>query len=518
MKVNVPGLLFIDTPGHETFGNLRSRGSLLCDIAIVVVDAFKGFEPQTIQSLKFLREHKIPFVVGLNKIDKIFNFQSSPNRIISDVIHDQKDKAVKMVIEDQIKNSVTQFAEIGINACPYYKNRDHKNYINIVPISAKTGDGIADLLMLVVQLTQNLMKNRISKKGEFRANVLDVKKVESIGTCLDIILVDGKLKLGDQLVVCTIDGPLVSNVKRIVSSRNSQSSEVEGTSVSLISTQHDLNGVIPGSQVLLVAPGSNKEQLMKSVMSDINSIYKKLAKTGVYVAAKSLGSLESFIEHLGTMKIPISGFCIGSVNKKDITKASVMLERKPEYAIVLAFDAKVTPEAVDAAKELGVSILEDNILYHLSDRFETHLKKHKDSKKQKQQHQLMFPCVLKIDPDCIFKKSDPIIIGVEVAEGQLRVGTQINVAMEGKPVGTVGRVTSIQSNHKDVEVARAGKSVAIKLESNADRKLIYGRHFDHTATLYSAITPESSATVLELCKEELTEEDEKLLRKLENFP
>ncbi|EER13663.1 eukaryotic translation initiation factor 5B, putative, partial [Perkinsus marinus ATCC 50983] len=214
--LQLPGLLIIDTPGHESFNNLRVRGSSLCDIAILVVDIMHGLEPQTIESLELLRNRKCPFIIALNKIDRLYQWRSSANRPSRDSLKAQKDY-VKHEFDDRLKRIQLQLAERGLNTAVYWENHDVRRDVSIVPTSAVTGEGVPDLLYLIVKLTQTLMAKKITRQPDlFQCTVLEVKNIEGLGTTIDVILVNGRIKETDQICVCTLAGPVVTTIRALL--------------------------------------------------------------------------------------------------------------------------------------------------------------------------------------------------------------------------------------------------------------------------------------------------------------
>jgi len=177
----LPGLLIIDTPGHESFNNLRTRGSSLCDIAILVIDIKHGLERQTIESLQIIKNRKTPFIVALNKVDALYEWKSIPNAPIRESLKAQKKNVIQQ-FEQKVKETQTQLMEHGINSELYYKNKDFTSCLSLVPTSAHTGEGIPDLLALMCQLTQKHMVKKLTYKTQIQCTILEVKVVEGHGT------------------------------------------------------------------------------------------------------------------------------------------------------------------------------------------------------------------------------------------------------------------------------------------------------------------------------------------------
>lgn len=215
MKYKLPGLLIIDTPGHESFSNLRTRGSSLCDIAILVVDIMHGLEPQTIESINILKSMKTPFVVALNKIDRLYDWQTNSRKDVRDILKSQTINT-QNEFEKRTKDVILQFAEQGLNAALFYENPDPRSYINLVPTSAITGEGMGNLLYLIVDSCQTWLAKRLMYSEELQATVLEVKAIPGLGTTLDCILINGKLRGGETLIVAGTDGPITTQIRSLL--------------------------------------------------------------------------------------------------------------------------------------------------------------------------------------------------------------------------------------------------------------------------------------------------------------
>ncbi|KAH8024708.1 hypothetical protein HPB51_001037 [Rhipicephalus microplus] len=334
--LKIPGLLIIDTPGHESFSNLRSRGSSLCDMAILVVDLMHGLEPQTIESLNMLRSRKTPFVVALNKVDRLYDWKGNRNKDITDVLKAQS-RNTRLEFEERTREVVLQFAEQGLNAALFHENKDLKSFVSLVPTSALSGDGMGNLISLIVDLTQNMMAKRISFSEELQATVLEVKAIPGLGTTIDVILVNGTLREGDTMVLAGHEGPFTTPIRSLlmpqplkelrVKNPYQEYKEVKGAQGVKIAAK-DLDKAIAGLQVLIAKHADEVEVLKEEVARALKEVMSgfKLAERGVYVQASTLGSLEALLEFLRVSKIPYSGIRIGPVVKKDVMKASIMLE------------------------------------------------------------------------------------------------------------------------------------------------------------------------------------------------
>lgn len=528
-KLKVPGLLVIDTPGHESFTNLRSRGSGLCDIAILVVDIMHGLEPQTIESLNLLKMRNTEFIVALNKVDRLYGWKICRNAPIVKAMK-QQTKDVQNEFNRRLSQIITQFMEQGLNTELYYKNKEMGETFSIVPTSAITGEGIPDLLLLLVQWTQKTMIEKLTFSNEVQCTVLEVKVVEGHGTTIDVVLVNGILHEGDQIVVCGMQGPIVTSIRALLTPHPMKELRVKGTYLhhkeikaaqGIKITGQGLEHAVAGTALYVVGPNDDVEDIKELAMEDMKSVMSRIDRSGegVCVQASTLGSLEALLAFLKTpaVNIPVSGISIGPVHKKDVMKASVMLEKKKEFATILAFDVKVTPEARELADEVGVKIFIADIIYHLFDQFKAYIENLKEEKKKEASDEAVFPCVLKIMPNCIFNKKDPIVLGVDVLDGIVKIGTPI--CIPDKDFIDIGRIASIEINKKQIDVAKKGQMVAIKIVGTnpEEQQKMYGRHFEMEDALVSHITRRSIDILKANYRDDLSMEDWKLVLKLKNL-
>lgn len=449
-EFKVPGLLVIDTPGHESFTNLRSRGSSLCNIAVLVVDIMHGLEPQTLESMRLLRDRKTPFIVALNKIDRLYGWKKIENNGFQDSMALQN-KGVQNEFRDRLEKTKVAFAEQGFNAELFHENKSMAKNVSLVPTSAHTGEGIPDMLKLLVSLTQERMTNKLMYLSEVECTVLEVKVIEGLGTTIDVVLSNGVLREGDRIVLCGINGAIATNIRALltpaplkelrIKSQYVHNQEVKA-SLGVKIAANDLEHAIAGSRLLVVGPGDDEEDLEEEVMSDIENLLGKVDTTGrgVSVQASTLGSLEALLEFLKVSKIPVANISIGPVYKRDVMQAGVMLEKAKEYAVMLCFDVKIDKEAQQYADDVGVKIFTADIIYHLFDDFTNHMAQLVEQKKEDSKLLAVFPCVL--NTIHVFNKKDPIVIGVDVIEGSLRLLTPI-AAVRTNPVTNVKEIVNL---------------------------------------------------------------------------
>ncbi|OWF43780.1 eukaryotic translation initiation factor 5B-like [Mizuhopecten yessoensis] len=522
-ELKVPGLLIIDTPGHESFSNLRSRGSSLCDIAILVVDIMHGLEPQTIESINLLKLRKTPFIIALNKVDRLYQWKPMPQTDIVNVIKKQNPQT-KGEFDKRSREVITQMAEQGLNSALFFENKNPKEYISLVPTSAHSGDGMGNLIALLCELSQTMLAKRLSYCTELQATVMEVKALHGLGTTIDVILVNGKLREGDLMVVPGTEGPIVTQIRgllmpqpmrelRVKSQWEHHKEVLAAQGVKIIAK--DMEKAVAGLP-LYVAKNQDeteyyKEELSAALKEALNSI--KLSERGVFVQASTLGSLEALLEFLKVSNIPYAGINIGPVHRKDIMKASIMLEHDTQYATILAFDVRVEREAQEMADNLGVTIFTADIIYNLFDKFIAYRNAIKKKNQDLYRHIAVFPCKVRILPQFIFNSRDPIVCGVIIEDGFLKEGTPLCVP--SKEFLDIGRVTSVEANHKHVDIARKGMEVCIKVEPlPGDTPKMFGRHFDETDMLTSKISRNSIDAVKNYFREDMLKQDWQLMLEL----
>ncbi|CAK1361084.1 Eukaryotic translation initiation factor 5B [Cercospora beticola] len=527
-EFKVPGLLVIDTPGHESFTNLRSRGSSLCNIAILVVDIMHGLEPQTLESMKLLRDRKTPFIVALNKIDRLYGWKPIANNGFRDSLSLQK-SSVQGEFHDRLEKTKLAFAEQGFNAELFYENKSMAKFVSLVPTSAHTGEGIPDMLKLLITLTQERMTKQLMYLTEVEATILEVKVIEGLGTTIDVVLSNGILNEGDRIVLCGTDGPITTDIRALLTPAEMKELRIKSQYVhnkqvkAAIGVKIAANGLdtaIAGSRLLVMKDKNDEdeqEELEDEVMGDLENLMSRISKTGrgVTVQASTLGSLEALLEFLRVSKIPVANISIGPVHKRDVITASTMLEKAKEYAVMLCFDVKVDKEAHEMAEQMGVKIFMADIIYHLFDSFTDHMSKLAAQKKEESKMLAVFPCVLR--PVAVFNKKDPIVVGVDVVEGNLRLHTPIAVVKQNSVTGvkdifTLGRVVSIERDHKQLDICKKGQpSVAVKIEGSNQPG--YGRQLEDKDVLYSHISRASIDTLKQFYRDEVTKDEWALIAK-----
>ncbi|TGZ59863.1 hypothetical protein CRM22_008852 [Opisthorchis felineus] len=525
-QLRVQGLLIIDTPGHESFSNLRVRGSSLCDLAILVVDLMHGLEEQTKESIRILRSRKTPFVVALNKIDRLYGWNSNPAQDVQTTLKNQE-QMTKNDFDDHFKKVVQDFALMELNVKMFYENDNPDEFVSMVPTSAHTGDGMGDLLSALCMHLQDRLAKRLAFSEELHASVMEVKELHGLGTTIDIIVVNGYLHEGDTIVLAGQEGPIATQVRGLLQPAPMAELRVKGTyqhmkeikgaqGVKLIAK--DLDKALAGLPLYVATDLGEELYFKEEVCRGLKEALKAIAVApiGVYVVASTLGSLESLLVYLKSVEIPYAGINIGTVHKKDVMKASVMVEREPKWAVILAFDVKIDRDAQKLAADLNVRIFTSEIIYRLQTQMEEYIEDLKRGNRRKHRDLAVYPCKLRILPDMVFNKRAPIVVGVHIEAGVLRENTPICVP--SRECVHLGRVFSIEFNHKPLQEARTGQEVCIRIDPlDGETPKLYGRHFDHNDLLVSKISRESIDVMKEHFRSDLTKEDWRLMVELKKL-
>lgn len=515
-KLDIPGLLFIDTPGHELFSNLRRRGGSVADLAILVIDVNEGIMPQTVESIEILKSRKTPFIVAANKIDKIPGWRPYLDEPIIESIKRQNPSVVKR-LEAMIYRLAGQLAEKGINADYFERVRDFMSTVPIVPVSAKTGEGIPELLAILAGMAQRYMTERLRyAEGTAKGVVLEVKEQPGYGTALDVVLYDGVIREKDIFIVAGINGPLVSRVRAILMPKPLTDIRVAKTDLVPVKEVYAAAGVrvtapnideaIAGSPFYVVPSETEIENYKKMLLEEVSAIRIKKDINGVIVKADTLGTLEALIEALLRKSIPIRIADVGPLTRREVIEASIVAKNDKYLGVVLLFNVKMLPDAEELTKKENIKIFSGNIIYKLVEDYLNWVEEEKKRELQKELESIVLPVKIKILPGFVFRRSDPAIVGVEVLGGVLRSGTPL-MRIDGK---NVGEVLQIQHMGAPVKEARKGQEVAISIKGH----IMVGRHIKEGDILYSDIPISHIKIIMDKLKTTLDEDSLQVLKEI----
>jgi translation initiation factor 5B len=511
MDLAIPGLLLIDTPGHAAFTNLRKRGGNLADIAILVIDVNDGVKPQTLEAIDILKHYKTPFIIAANKIDMINGWRASQDSCSLLKNIQQQDENVITAFETKLYNLVASLSGQGFQSERFDRVEDYTKQIAIVPCSAKTGEGIAELLMVIAGLAQKFLESALtySAHGAAKGTILEVKKDKGLGTTLDVIIYDGTLKVGDEIVIGGLGEPIVTKVKALFQplplnemrdkkAKYAQVKEVTaatGVKISAIG----IDDAVAGMPLRSVK--ENIEKAKEAVMAEVSEVSLETSQVGIVAKADSLGSLEAMMIILKEKGIPVKKLAIGPITHKDTLDAASNFEKDPLLSVVLGFNVVLSPDVNE--KEAVAKIITGDVIYSIIE----HLEQWRDEERKKQQKlelsQVTMPAKIQLLKGYVFRASNPAVIGVEILGGTLKVDTPI---MKGGQVITT--VRSIQLEKESITSAVKGKQVAVSLDN-----VTVGRQIKEGDILFSATSEEDYRKLKDL-KKNITPADIEILKEI----
>jgi translation initiation factor 5B len=513
-EIEIPGLLIVDTPGHEAFTNLRRRGGSVADIAILVIDILRGFEAQTYECIEILKARKTPFIVAVNKIDRVSGWKSQPATPFLKAYAAQ-DAYVKESLDNRLYEIMGTFSREGFRTDRFDHIKDFTSTIALVPTSAKTGEGLNELLMVLVGLAQQYLKKQLqTTKGPAKGSVLEVKEEPGLGLTLNIIIYDGALQKDDLIVVGGKEKPIVTHIRAILVPKpldeirdpRDRFSSVDrvfaAAGVKIVAS--GLEGALAGAPLYAVPPGEEPKKYAKLVTDEIKKIRIATDVEGAVLKADTLGSLEAIAEILKQNNVQVRIADVGDVSKRDVVEASVVKEHEPLYGVILAFNVKILPDAAEEAEIRNVHVFKEQIIYHLIDNYLKWLKSQREAKLEQEFEKLVKPVKIRIMEGYVFRRAKPAIFGVEILGGQLIPKYSLIRAEDG---ADIGEVQQIQDKGKAIPEAKQGMQVAVSMD-----KPIVGRHVFEKDILYVKVSEHDAKALLTTHLDKLTEDEQEVLK------
>jgi len=481
MKLEIPGFLFIDTPGHAAFTNLRKRGGSLADLAILVIDINEGIKPQTAEVIQILKFNKTPFIIALNKIDNISGWRTNKSNEISLQRNIESQPInVKSLFDERYMTIAGALSSYGFDADLFYNITDFTKKICLVPCSARTGEGIQELMMMLCGLSQKYLAERLKMGEDAKGIILEVKKDKS-NDYVEAILYDGELKKNDEIAVADIEGnPIITKVRSMEEIQplsikfNAKEKVMAATGIRMqFSEKLD---ILPGMPFLLYK--QDKEKVKEIFKKELTETIKT-QNNGIIAKADSLGSLEALLVLLKQSNIPVLKAGIGNINKNDFSSAKANLEINELDAIILGFNVSINKDAEELLKENAkIKVLAEEVVYKLIENLEKfRIEKKKEIEKEKLM-EVAALCKLEILHQYVFRITKPAIFGVKISAGKLTPNINFIDEEENK----IGRVKNIQSDKNSVPEASEGMEVAVSFPGTNYEKELKGKNF-----LYSDI-------------------------------
>ncbi len=512
--IEIPGLMVIDTPGHEAFTNLRRRGGSVADIAILVVDVLRGFEAQTYECIEILKARKTPFIVAVNKTDRVPGWKAQPDASFMKS-YVKQDTYVKEDLDNRLYEIMGTFSRLKLSTDRFDRVRDFTSTVALVPVSAKTGEGLNELLMVLIGLTQQYLKKQLqTTEGAAKGSVLEIKEEPGLGLTLNTIIYDGTLQKDDLIVVGGKEKPIVTRIRAILLPKpldemrdpRDKFSSVDcvyaAAGVKIVASE--LEGALAGTPLYAVAPGETPEKYVHMIEDEIKKIRITTQVEGVIIKADTLGSLEAIAEILKTNNIRVRIADVGDVSKRDIIEAGAVKSHEPLLGVILAFGVKILPDAEQEAANRGVKIFKEQIVYHMIENYLDWVKSKSQAKIEQELEKLTRPAKIQIIPGYIFRRAKPAIFGAEVLAGIIKPKVFLIRAEDGEDVG---ELQQIQDKGKNVGEATRGMQVAVSMD-----KPTIGRHLFEKDKLYVKV-PEPDVRIFQTTyADQLNQEEQDTLK------
>ena len=492
-EFDLPGLLFIDTPGHHAFTTLRSRGGALSDIAVLVVDVNDGFQPQTVEAVRILDRTETPFVVAANKVDAVPGWKTNPDAPFRETFAEQSER-VQNDVENALYEIIGDLHDNGFQADRYDRVDDFRSTIGVVPVSAETGEGIPDLLMVLVGLAQRFLKESLTTlpDGPGEGTVVEVKEKKGLGTTVDVLVYDGVVEVGDTVVVGGQLDPIVTEVRALLEppekveiteeddfDRVDRVVAAEGVKVAA----PELDDAMAGAPFVVVGD-EELDDVVERVRNEMDEIGVETSEDGVVVKADTVGSVEAVAKALDDADVPIMTASEGAVSRRDIVDAETANEQ--EHRAVIAFNVDVLDDAREYADEDLVELFEGDVIYRLVEEYEEWVESMEEERAENVLESVVLPAKFRVMHDHVFRQSDPAVVGARVLSGTLE--RNVSVERMGENVGVV---QGIQSQGEDIDEAGQGEEVSVAIDGPT-----VGRDLKEGDVLYTSV-PEKHAKALE---------------------
>ena len=511
MEFTIPGLLAIDTPGHEAFSNLRKRGGSISDIAVLVVDINEGFKAQTREAISMLKQFKVPFIVAANKIDLLPGWKTNKTICFNESFKSQQ-QHVQDELDNQLYRLVISLADYGFEAERYDRVDDFTKKVGIVPVSGLTGEGIGELLMLLTGLAQKFLeqKLKIEVSGPAKGSILEVKEIKGLGKTIDVILYDGIIRAGDRIVVGGIDGPIVTRVKALLKPSPLKELREKGNfehlkevsaAAGIKISAPELDKAVAGMSVEVANTEESLQRAKEEISKELKSILFEKDEEGVIIKADSVGAIEALIGLFKQINLPIKKAGIGQITKNDIVEAGLIKSKNKLLGVVFTFNTEISREVELMAEDNGIKIFKADIIYTIFENYKDWKQQQEEGDKKQALEKLTWPGKIKILKGFVFRQSNPAVFGVEIS-GRIRTKVRL-IKKDGKEVG---EIKEIQNEGKSVSEAKAGERVAVSVMGPT-----IGRQINEEEELFVFI-PKSHLEIIESkFANELSAEEHKLI-------
>ncbi len=516
IKLKIPGILIVDTPGHAAFLNLRARGTSVADIAIVVVDVHAGFQPQTFESMRLLKQRKIPFLVAANKIDRVAGWKSKEGEQFSSTLKKQTVDTQK-ALDRHLYEIMGELSKLSYPSDRYDRIRDYTEIVAIVPTSAKTHEGIQDLFLVLSGLAQQfLLKKLVYSEGLGEGTILEVTEETGMGKTINVIVHKGTFSKTDTIVFGGKDKAHKAKIRALLEPKELDEMRDPREKFNSIDMVHAAAGVkitgsglseaVAGAPVMVANTEEEIENAFKTIEEELKVIKIDIDKEGIIIKTDTLGALEALVKEFRDRKIPIKLADIGDVNKNNVAESIVVKETSPSLGAIVAFNVNILPDAQEELEVNDIEFFQSDIIYTLLDDYE-HWKIEIESKlKAESLKDLTYPAKIKILPGMVFRSNKPAIVGVEILSGRIVPRTPLIRSTDGKKCGSIQQ---IQESSQSIREAKKGQQVAISI-----RGPTVGRQITEDMVLYVNLPESIVRKIKEKYYEDLTTDEKEALEDL----
>lgn len=461
IKLTIPGLLFVDTPGHEAFTTLRKRGGAIADLAILVIDVMEGFQPQTEESLNYLKQFKTPFMVAITKLDRIAGWMPQKDKPFT-VTYNCQSERVQDALEEKIYKIIGQLGVRGFEAERIDRISDFSKQIAVVPICAHTGEGLPELLMTLSGISQKFLKRGlILTNGEGKGTVLEVKNFRGLGTTIDVILYDGDIKRGDCIIIggnkiikTKVKALLEPEILKELKNSNFVNVDTVSAAAGIKIAASDLEDVIPGSPLRAVANESDIDQAIEELRAEVEEVEIETQNEGTLLKTDTLGGLEALIKTLKDKNVPIRKAVVGNITKSDIMEMRVLKD-----PVIFGFNIKIDSNILKMAQDNNISVFHSDVIYRLVEDYEKWKKDERARKEARILESITRPGRVRVLPGYVFRASKPAIFGVEVLKGTLKSAYRLK---KGNDI--VGEIKELQLRGDNISKVKMGDKVAVSMQ------------------------------------------------------
>ena len=507
IKDLIPGLFFIDTPGHAAFTTLRKRGGALADLAILIVDINDGFKPQTYEALNILKMYKTPFIIVANKIDMLFGWETHEGVSFKESFNQQA-SSVKQDLDTKIYEIVGTLHKEGFQSERFDRVSNFASQISIIPISARSGEGIIEVLALLLGLAQEYLTEQleIDENAPAKGTILEIKEEIGLGLTVDSIIYEGVLRTNDEIALMTSSNDVLTTKVRSIlrplpleemrdSKKKFQKFDEVVAAAGIKIAAPNLDDVISGSPLRVL---NDKVDVEGEILKEIEDITIDTEDEGILVKADTLGSLEAIVKLLRELEIPIREADIGDVNRRDIINSSIALNENDMHGAIIAFNVNVHPNSEEDLNNSDVKLFKGDVIYQIIEDYQDWIDEIEKAKKKAYYDSITKPAKFMSLPKLVFRQSKPAIVGIESISGTIKQGqTLINKNNE-----IVGVIASMEDKGETLSSIPRGQRVAMAIDN-----AIVGKHFDEGDELFVDIS-ESDYKVLEReFKDKLTEDE-----------